>query len=155
VALAVPTLLLAMSDLLPGQPLYRVLSPRALVFLQLALASPVVLWAGWPLFQRGWASIVNRHLNLFTLIALGLGVAHSFSILGALAPGILPDAFRSHGGAPPVYFEAAAVITTLVLLGQVMELRARGQTSSAIKALLGLTPKEARRLRDSGIEEDV
>src|SRR5262249_15261155 len=154
-ALALPTVLVAMSDLLPGAPLQKVLSPRALVFLQLALASPAVLWAGRPLFERGWASIVNRHLNMFTLIALGIGVAYLFSVVAALAPGILPDAFRAHGGAPPVYFEAAAVITALVLLGQVMELRARSRTSSAIKALLGLAPKQARRLRDGGVEEDV
>src|SRR5262249_44293470 len=132
-ALAAPTLVLGMLG--------------SAVPVQLALATPVVLWAGWPLFQRGWASIANRHLNMFTLIALGIGVAYAFSVVAVLAPGILPHAFRAHGGAPPVYFEAAAVITALVLLGQVMELRARGRTSSAIRALLGLAPKQARRLR--------
>src|SRR5262249_17128106 len=154
-ALAAPTLSLAMGDVLPGDPLRTVLSARDVVFLQLALSSPVVLWAGWPLLERGWASITNRHLNMFTLIALGIGVAYLFSVVATVAPGIPPDAFRGQGGGPPVYFEAAAVITALMLLGQVMELRARGRTSSAIKALLGLAPKHARRLRDGDIEEDV
>src|SRR5262249_36945185 len=107
VAPAAPTLILAMGDVLPGDPLPPVLSARDVVFLQLALSSPVVLWAGWPLLERGWASITNRHLNMFTLIALGIGVAYLFSVVATVAPGILPDAFRSHGGAPPVYFEAA------------------------------------------------
>src|SRR5207245_2110494 len=122
---------------------------------QLVLATPVVLWGGWPFFQRGWASIVNRSLNMFTLIALGTGTAYVYSVVAALAPGMFPESFRSHGGEVALYFEAAAIITTLVLLGQVIELRARSRTSSAIKALLGLTPKTARRLRDDGGEEDV
>ena len=126
-----------------------------LTWLQLALATPVVLWGGWPFFQRGWASIVNRSLNMFTLIAIGTGTAYGYSVVATLFPDLLPEAFRGHNGEPVVYFEAAAIITTLVLLGQVLELRARSQTSSAIKALLGLAPKTARRLRDDGTEEDV
>jgi Cu+-exporting ATPase len=114
-----------------------------------------VLWGGWPLFQRGWASLVNRKLNMFTLIALGVGVAYVYSVVATLVPGIFPPAFRGHGGQVGVYFEAAAVITVLVLLGQVLELRARSRTSSAIKALLGLAPKTARLVRDDGSEEDV
>ncbi len=114
-----------------------------------------MVWGGWPLFARGWASIVNRSLNMFTLIALGTGTAYFYSVAAVLFPGFFPHSFRSHGGGVAVYFEAAAVITTLVLLGQVLELRARSQTSSALRALLGLAPKTARRLRDDGHEEDV
>jgi len=121
---------------------------------QLILATPVVLWGGWPFFVRGWRSIVNRSLNMFTLIALGTAAAYAFSVFAVLFPGALPHGVR-HGGAPPVYFEAAAVIVTLVLLGQVLELRARSATSGAIRALLGLAPKTARRLRDDGTEEDI
>ena len=123
-------------------------------WLELALATPVVLWAGWPLFERGWASLVNRSLNMFTLIAAGTGIAYAYSLVAALAPGIFPPSFRSHGEVA-VYFEPAAVIVALVLLGQVLELRARSQTSSAIKSLLGLAPKTARRIRPNGAEEDV
>src|SRR5262249_42104113 len=123
--------------------------------LQLALATPVVLWGGLPFFERGWASLANRSLNMFTLIALGTGTAYAYSVVATLFPGIFPSSFRDHHGNIPVYFEAAAVITTLVLLGQVLELRARSQTSSAIKSLLGLAPKTARRLDESGGEEDV
>ncbi len=123
--------------------------------LQLALATPVVLWAGWPFFERGWASIVSRNLNMFTLAAMGTGVAWVYSVVATLAPGLFPDALRGSDGAVPVYFEAAAVITVLVLLGQVLELRAREQTSGAIKALLDLSPKTARRLKDDGADEDV
>src|SRR5207244_268012 len=130
-------------------------SPRLLRWVQLLLATPVVLWGGWPFFQRGWASIVNRSLNMFTLIAIGTGTAYGYSVVATLFPDIFPDSFRIHGGEVAVYFEAAAVITTLVLLGQVLELRARSQTSSAIKALLGLAPKTARVLRGDGSEEDV
>jgi P-type Cu+ transporter len=122
---------------------------------QLALATPVVLWAGWPLLVRGWMSIVHRSLNMFTLIAMGLVAAYGFSVVATLAPGVLPHAFHGHGGAPPVYFESAAVITALVLLGQVLELRARGRTGAAIRGLLGLTPKTARRVRSDGAEDDV
>ncbi len=123
--------------------------------LQFALATPVVLWAGWPFFERGWASLRSRNLNMFTLIAMGTGVAWAYSVVALFVPGIFPDAFRDHHGNVALYFEAAAVITVLVLLGQVLELRAREQTSGAIKALLNLAPKQARKLKDDGSEEDV
>ena len=123
-------------------------------WIQFAFATPVVLWAGWPFFVRGWQSLVTRNLNMFTLIAMGTGVAYGYSVVATLAPGIFPAAFRGHGAAVAVYFEAAAVITVLVLLGQVLELRAREQTSGAIRALIDLAPKTARRVRD-GAEEDV
>jgi len=123
--------------------------------IQLVLATPVALWAGWPFFVRGWASIVNRRLNMFTLIAMGVGVAWAYSVAAVLAPGAFPQAFRDEAGAVPVYFEAAAVITVLVLLGQVLELRARERTGGAIKALLNLAPKTARRLRADGADEEV
>jgi Cu+-exporting ATPase len=155
VVLTTPLLLFAMAEMLTVVPVPRPLSGRLLIWLQLALATPVVLWGGWPFFQRGWASIVNHHLNMFTLIATGVGVAYGYSVGATLFPSLFPHAFRSHTGEPLVYFEAAAVITTLVLLGQVLELRARSQTSSAIKALLGLAPKTARRLREDGSEEDL
>jgi P-type Cu+ transporter len=153
--LTVPLLLLAMSEMLPGQPVQHAFSARLLTWVQLIFATPVVLWGGWPFFTRGWASIVNRSLNMFTLIAIGTGTAYLYSVIATLVPSLFPASFRTHSGAVAVYFEAAAVITTLVLLGQVLELRARSQTSSAIKALLGLAPKTARRLRDDGSEEDV
>ena len=124
-------------------------------WLEVALASPVVLWGGWPFFVRGWQSIVNRSLNMFTLIALGVGVAYLYSLVATLLPGIFPPTFREENGAVGVYFEAAAVIVTLVLLGQVLELRARSRTGAAIRALLGLAPKTARRLRPDDSEEDV
>ena len=126
-----------------------------LPWLEGALATPVVLWAGWPIFQRGWDSLVNRSLNMFTLIAAGTGTAYLYSLAGTITPGIFPESFRGHGAEVAVYFEPAAVIVTLVLLGQVLELRARSQTSSAIKGLLGLTPKTARRIRPDAVEEDV
>jgi P-type Cu+ transporter len=151
----VPLVVLAMAEMLPGRPVQQALSARLLAWLQLAGATPVVLWGGWPFFVRGWTSIVNRSLNMFTLIAIGTGTAYIYSVLATLVPALFPASFRTHGGAVAVYFEAAAVITTLVLLGQVLELRARSQTSSAIKALLGLAPKTARCLRDDGSEEDV
>ncbi|MFZ5524262.1 MAG: heavy metal translocating P-type ATPase [Pseudomonadota bacterium] len=153
-ALALPVFVLAMgTDLLPQ--LMQGISMTALQWLEFALATPVVLWGGWPIFQRGWASLVNRHLNMFTLIALGVGVAWTYSVVAMLLPGIFPPAMRSMMGTVPVYFEAAAVIMALVLLGQVMELRARSQTSAAIKLLLGLAPKTARIVRANGIEEDI
>jgi len=155
VTLSLPLLVFVMGDMLPGQPLRHVLSSRLIAWLQLALATPVVLWGGWPFFQRGWTSVMNRSLNMFTLIALGTGMAYVYSVVGAVMPGIFPESFRAHGGEVGLYFEAAAVITALVLLGQVLELRARSQTSSAIKALLGLAPKTARRLDDNGAEADV
>ncbi len=159
-ALATPVFVMAMvADLLP-QALPDFISMTVLLWLQFVLATPAVLWGGWPIFQRGWASLVNRNLNMFTLIALGVGVAWTYSVVAMLLPGIFPPAMRSMGGMVPVYFEAAAVIMALVLLGQVMELRARSQTSAAIKLLLGLSPKTARIVRsdDYGIviiEEDI
>ena len=153
--LSLPVLVLAMSDMIPGQPLQHTLSPRLVTWLQLVLATPVVLWGGWPFFERGWHSIVNRSLNMFTLISLGVGAAYLYSVVATIFPDIFPPSFYGHGGTVAVYFEAAAIITTLVLLGQVLELRARSQTSSAIKALLGLSPKTARLIHDDGKEEDV
>ena len=135
--------------------LHRLLPGQTSNWIQFALATPVVLWAGWPFFQRGWASLRNRHLNMFTLIAMGVGVAWTYSVVAVLAPGLLPPAFLRMDGSAPVYFEAAAVITVLVLVGQILELRAREQTSGAIRALLDLTPGSARRVRDDGRDEDV
>jgi P-type Cu+ transporter len=155
VALSLPLLTLAMLDHLPGQPLRSWLSGPAQGWLEFALAPPVVLWGGFPFFQRGWASIVNRHLNMFTLIAIGTGVAYLDSVAAVLTPGLFPESFRAHDGTVARYFEAAAVITTLVLLGQVLELRARSRTSQSIKMLLGLTPKTARRVGKDGKEEEV
>jgi Cu+-exporting ATPase len=154
-ALAVPVLALGMSDLIPGQPVQRLLSARAIEWIQLLLATPVVIWGGWSFFQRGWASLVNRSLNMFTLIALGTGTAYVYSVIATLFPGVFPASFRLAGGQVPVYFEAAAMITALVLLGQVLELRARSQTSTAIRALLKLSPKTARLVRADGTEIDV
>ena len=154
VALSVPLLAIAMGGMAAGSPLHN-LPVGWMEWLQLILATPVVLWAGWPFFQRGWASLVNRHLNMFTLIAMGTGAAYVFSVIATLVPGIFPASFLGHGGRPEVYFEAAAIIVTLVLLGQVLELRARRQTSSAIKALLDLNPKTARRVRTDGSDEEI
>ena len=153
-ALAVPVLLIAMGADLAPEFANRFLSHAAIQWVQFVLATPVVLWGGWPLFQRGWASLVNRSLNMFTLIALGVGVAWGYSMVALVAPGLFPPALHMHG-VVPVYFEAAAVITALVLLGQVLELRARSRTSSAIRMLLGLAPKTARIVRPDGREEDV
>ena len=153
VPLSLIVFVLGMSEVIPGHPVQQLLG-RWLAWIELAFSTPVVLWAGLPFFERGWASIKSRHLNMFTLIAIGTGAAYGYSVLATIAPGLLPHAFR-HGGEVPVYFEAASVITTLVLLGQVLELRARSQTSSALKALLGLAPKTARRLDDAGAEQDV
>ena len=150
----VPLLLAVMGDMLPGRPLSSWLSPHARMLVELALATPVCLWAAWPFYVRAIQSIVNRHLNMFTLIGLGVSVAYSYSVVATLVPGIFPESFRE-GGDVAVYFEAAGVITTLILLGQVLELRARSQTSAAIKKLLGLAATSARRLRDDGGEEDV
>jgi len=152
--LTIPVLLLGMSDLLPGQPVQHAVSPALIAWMELALATPVVLWGGRPFFQRGWASVANRSLNMFTLIALGTGVAWLFSVVATVAPGLLPATVRGEHGGPPVYFEPAAAIVTLVLLGQVLELRARARTRGALRALLGLAPKTARRLED-GEERDV
>ena len=154
VALTVPALLIAMSEFLPVG-LDTLIPASATNWIQLALATPVVLWGGWPFFVRGWQSVLNRSLNMFSLIALGVGVAYVYSVIATIAPGLFPDSFRMHTGQVGVYFEAAAVIVTLVLLGQVMELRARSQTGAAIRALLGLAPKTARRLGADGRDEDV
>ena len=153
--LALPVFLLAMSEMITGKPVQQVLSPSIMSWVQWMLATPVVLWCGWPFFQRAWASLVNRSLNMFTLIALGTGTAYVYSTVATIAPELFPDSFRGVSGEVAVYFEAGAVITVLVLLGQVLELRARSQTGSAIKALLGLAPKTARRIRENGAEEDV
>ena len=152
-ALALPVFILEMGGHLTG--LTMLLGQQLSNWLQFALATPVVLWAGWPFFVRGWQSLLSRNLNMFTLIALGTGVAWSYSVIATFAPQIFPDAFRDMHGAVSVYFEAAAVITVLVLLGQVLELRARDRTSGAIKALLGLAPKTARRIGADGKDEDV
>jgi Cu+-exporting ATPase len=154
-ALAVPLLLISMSGLLPGQPLMRALGDGPFVWIQLLLATPVVLWGAQPFFERGWRSLVNRHLNMFSLISLGVGIAYGYSAVAAIFPGLLPPAAADASGMVPVYFESAAVIVALVLLGQVLELRARSNTAGAIRALLGLAPKTARRLRDGDVEEDV
>lgn len=152
--LALPVFILEMgSHLIPA--LHHLVPTQISIWTQFALATPVVLWAGWPFFTRAWASLVNRSLNMFTLIAMGTGVAWAYSVVATLAPGIFPDAFRAANGSVAVYFEAAAVITVLVLLGQVLELRAREQTSGAIKALLNLAPKTARRIGEAGAKEDA
>ena len=152
-ALTIPMVVLEMGGHFLGLSHY--ISQLTSNWLQLILATPVVLWAGWPFFQRGWQSLVNRSLNMFTLIAMGTGTAWIYSVVATVAPGIFPDAFRQHDGSVAVYFEAAAVITVLVLLGQVLELRARESTSGAIRALLDLAPKTARIIRDDGMEEEV
>ena len=147
-ALAVPVFVLEMAGHLTN--LHMLIPDRVSNWIQFALATPVVLWAGWPFFERGWASVRTRNLNMFTLIAMGTGVAWVYSVIATLAPVAFPLAFRAADGSVPVYFEAAAVITVLVLLGQVLELRAREQTGGAIRALLDLAPKTARRLRPDG-----
>ncbi|WP_341713645.1 heavy metal translocating P-type ATPase [Erythrobacter sp.] len=152
--LALPVFVLEMgSHLFPA--LHQLVPMDRSAWLQFALATPVVLWAGWPFFERGWASLVSRHLNMFTLIAMGTGIAWLYSVVALMAPNAFPETFRGPGGMVPVYFEAASVIVVLVLLGQVLELRARERTSGAIKALLGLTPKTAHRLGDDGSEAEV
>jgi P-type Cu+ transporter len=154
VALAVPLLTIAMLDMLPGMPVQHALPYGWLPWIELLLATPVVLWGGAPFFQRGWASLVNRSANMFTLIAMGTGVAYIYSLVATVAPGIFPASFRDMGGGPALYFEAAAGIVALVLLGQVMELRARSRTGAAIRALLDLAPKTTRLVRD-GQEFDI
>lgn len=153
--LALPLVILAMSDLIPGQPIQHALPAWLNAGIQFLLATPVVLWAGLPFFERGWASLKSRNFNMFTLIALGTGVAYIFSVAGTFFPQIFPESLRVHGGMIPLYYEAAAVITALVLLGQVLELRARSQTGNAIRALLGLAAKAARRVKPDGSEEDI
>ena len=154
VILTTPLLIIAMGDYLPGRPLERLISMQTKGWSELVLATPVVLWGGWPFFVRAWQSVVNRSLNMFTLIGLGVAIAYAYSVVAKIFPDIFPESFRKEG-VVPVYFEVAAVITTLVLLGQVLELKARSRTGAAIKALLGLAPKNARRIREDGTEEDV
>ena len=151
--LTAPILALMVDEFIPGQPLHHLVPMSALNWIELALATPVVLWAGWPFFERGWASVVSRHLNMFTLIALGVAAAYGYSVVATIAPGLFPASFRM-GDEVAVYFEPAAVIVALVLLGQVLELRARSNTSQAIKSLLRLAPKTARRVGD-GVEQDI
>ena len=151
-ALTVPVFALEMGAHIFGA--HAFIDPKFSGWIQFALATPVVLWAGWPFFVRGWQSLVTRNLNMFTLIAMGTGVAYAYSVVAVFAPGVFPDAFRMHGGAVAIYFESAAVITVLVLFGQMLELRARDQTSGAIRALLDLAPKTARRVKD-GNDEDI
>ncbi|MFZ1865523.1 MAG: copper-translocating P-type ATPase [Polyangiales bacterium] len=154
-AFAIPLLVITMGDILPGEPISRLLSPRVRTLLELGLATPVCLWSAWPFYVRFVQSLKNKSPNMFTLIGLGVSVAYGYSVVAALAPQIFPQAFRGPGDQVAVYFEAAAVIVTLILLGQVLELRARGQTGAAIQKLLGLAAKTARRIRDDGTDEDV
>jgi len=156
VALTLPVFVIAMSEMIPGAPVHHAFG-RYLPWIELILASPVVIWGGYPFFQRGALSIATRRLNMFTLIAIGTGTAYLYSLAAVFLPGVFPASLRTHTGDPPRYFEAAAVITTLVLLGQVLELRARSRATGAIKALLGLAPKTARRIdrADKNAEEDV
>jgi Cu+-exporting ATPase len=153
-ALSVPVIVLEMGGHFPGLNLHHFIAPQLSVWLQFLLATPVVLWAGWPFFERGWASVRNRSLNMFSLIALGIGAAYLYSLAATFAPGMFPANLRDDG-IVPVYYEAAAVITVLVLLGQVLELKAREKTGGALRSLLNLTPKIARRLRDDGSDEEV
>jgi len=153
--LSLPVLALSMGEMVPALDLGRQIGHSVSGWIQFALATPVVLWAGLPFFERGWQSVLNRSLNMFSLIALGVGAAFVFSVVAILIPDTLPEAFRMANGMPPLYFEAAAVIIALVLLGQVLELRARSRTSSAIRSLLELAPKLAHRLDGQDIETDV
>jgi Cu+-exporting ATPase len=154
-ALSAPLVLLGMAHLIPGNPIEHVIPHGTRVWIELALATPVVLWAGWPFLVRAWLSVVNRSLNMFTLIGLGVAVAYGYSLVATLIPGLFPPALRDASGRVGVYYEPAAVIVTLVLLGQVLELKARSRTGSAIKALLALAPRTARRIGADGTEEDV
>ncbi len=154
-ALALPLLFIAMSEMIPGEPLQQIASVRLWAWMQLVLAVPVVLWGGWPFFERGWRSVTSGNLNMFTLIALGTGVAFVYSLVATAVPHIFPSAFRSAAGDVPVYFEAAGVIIVLVALGQVMELKARARTGQALRALLDLAPAVARILGDDGSEDDI
>ena len=151
--LTLPVFALEMGGHIPGLGLHHLVAAHTSIWIQFALSTPVVLWAGWPFFERAWASVVNRSLNMFSLIALGTGVAYLYSLFATCVPGVFPSGFRGMGGTVPVYFEAAAVITVLVLLGQVLELRAREQTGGAIRAMLKLAPKTARRL-SAGVEDE-
>lgn len=151
----IPLVFIAMGDLLPGRPISQVLAHELRMWIELLLAQPVCLWAAWPFYTRAVASVKTRSLNMFTLIGMGVSVAYLYSMVASLAPGIFPSSFREESGAVAVYFEAAAVIVSLILLGQVLELRARSQTSSAIKQLLGMAAKSAKKINDDGTEEDV
>ena len=151
--LTLPVFVLEMGAHIAGA--HSWIDPTLSNYIQFAFSTPVVLWAGWPFFERGWQSLVTRNLNMFTLIAIGTGVAYAYSVIATFAPGVFPQAFRGHGGAPAVYFESAAVITVLVLMGQLLELRAREATSGAIRTLLNLAPASARRGRDDGGDEEV
>src|SRR5882724_4368130 len=155
VALSGPLMLLAMAHLIPLDAARELARSQVRPWLELALATPVVLWGGWPFFERAVGSVVRRSLNMFTLIGLGVAVAYAYSVVATISPGLFPPSFHEVGGGVGVYFEAAAAIVTLVLLGQVMELRARSHTGAAIRALLGLAPRLARRLRPDGTDEDV
>ncbi|NOZ14164.1 MAG: heavy metal translocating P-type ATPase [Acidobacteria bacterium] len=155
VVLTIPLVLIAMGDLLPGQPMSKLFSPVVRTWIELILATPVAIWAAWPFYQRAIASLKGFNLNMFTLIGLGVSVAYGYSLIAALFPELFPAAFRGEGGQVSVYFEAAAVIVTLILLGQVLEIRARTRTGEAIRALLGLAPKTARIIREDGTEEDI
>jgi len=154
-ALTLPLLAIMVSDIFPGHGLQHLSEGRLLGWFEFAIATPVVVWGGWPFFQRGWASIISRNLNMFTLISIGAGSAYLYSVVAVARPQLFPLSFRDMSGQLGLYFEAAAVITVLVLLGQVLELKARTQTSGAIKALLGLAPKTARRIAADGTEQDV
>jgi len=153
--LTLPVFVLEMGSHIPGLGMHELVPPEISIWIQFVLSTPVVLWAGWPFFQRAWASLVARNLNMFTLIALGTGAAYLYSLAATFVPSWFPAGFRGMGGTVPVYYEAAAVITVLVLLGQVLELRAHAQTGGAIRALLNLAPKSARRLRDDGDDEEI
>ncbi|MBV9405045.1 MAG: YHS domain-containing protein, partial [Acidobacteriaceae bacterium] len=153
--LTLPILALMIGEAIPAPPFQHVLGSRASLWFQFALTTPIVLWGGWPFFERAWSSIVNRHWNMFTLIALGTGASYLYSVFALLFSRWIPASFRNMSGELALYFEPAAVITTLVLLGQVLELRARSQTSNALKELLGFAPKTARLLRTDGTEEDI
>jgi Cu+-exporting ATPase len=154
-ALTTPVFVLEMGGHVPALGLHRLIPPLVATWVEFVLATPVVLWAGWPFFERAWTSVVNRSLNMFSLIALGTGAAYLYSMVATIAPGIFPAGFRGMDGTVAVYFEAAAVITVLVLLGQVLELRAREQTGGAIRALLNLAPKTARRITTDGADEEI
>ncbi|MEO2089201.1 MAG: copper-translocating P-type ATPase, partial [Gemmataceae bacterium] len=154
-ALTLPIFVLAMGDMIPGKPLHHLLDMTAMNWVQLALATPVVFWCGWPFFERAWLSVRNLSPNMFTLIALGVGAAYLYSLAATVATDLFPDGFRAAGGAVMPYFDTAVVVTVLILLGQVLELKARGRTSGAIKRLLGLAPKTARRVKADGTEEDA
>jgi len=154
-ALSIPLVAIVMLDMLPSRPISNLLPGRSRAFIELVLATPICLWSAWPFYVRAVRSIRNLNLNMFTLIGLGVSVAYGYSVFATLVPGMFPASFRGHGGEVAVYFEAAAVVVTLILLGQVLELKARSQTSAAIKSLLGLAAKRARRVLDDGTEEDI